>query len=228
MSSLCTMPGRSFPPMPERSWQWCSRPCTRVPWWWPAAGCTTRPGGLLTTTRSPSSYMISRSMGSGARSRGSGSGRRTSTSQPACRRRAGRAGAWSTIIRPSDTRRCTWERDNIPSRVRCTYWSRRSPTASGGTVSLCSWVSVFAAMSQGTRPPGRGAHPVPRGGPSPMMTRRHRDEKGDQAWKIFSSSLATSSSLFLRAMDISLTSSPWAVSSILRSPKESSLSALSR
>ena len=38
----------------KEPWQWCSRALTRVCSSWPAAGCTTRPGGLL-STRSDSS-----------------------------------------------------------------------------------------------------------------------------------------------------------------------------
>ena len=43
------------PPMPLRSWTWCSSALTSVPPAWPAAGWTTIPAGLSTTTRSRSS-----------------------------------------------------------------------------------------------------------------------------------------------------------------------------
>ena len=45
------MPGRNSPPMPLRSSTWCSSAFTSVPELWPAAGCTTIPAGLFTTTQ---------------------------------------------------------------------------------------------------------------------------------------------------------------------------------
>ena len=48
LSSRCTMPGRLTPPMPDRlAPQWAIRALTSVPVSWPAAGCTTRPFGLV-------------------------------------------------------------------------------------------------------------------------------------------------------------------------------------
>ncbi len=42
------MPGRITPPMPDSvSPQWAISALTSVPVWWPAAGCTTRPVGLV-------------------------------------------------------------------------------------------------------------------------------------------------------------------------------------
>jgi hypothetical protein len=50
------IPGRRTPPMPERLSPQCARRAlTRVPPAWPGAGWTTRPAGLSTTMRSPSS-----------------------------------------------------------------------------------------------------------------------------------------------------------------------------
>ncbi len=62
-------PGRSSPPMPLRSLTWWSSALTSVPLLWPAAGCTTIPAGLSSTTTSGSS----KRMRSGS---SSGSGRR--------------------------------------------------------------------------------------------------------------------------------------------------------
>ncbi len=56
LSSRCTMPGRRSPPMPDRlSPQWAISALTSVPVQWPAAGCTTRFGGLSMTMMSSSS-----------------------------------------------------------------------------------------------------------------------------------------------------------------------------
>ena len=44
LSKRCTMPARGTP----LSWgQWCNSAFNKVPPWWPAAGCTTKPAALL-------------------------------------------------------------------------------------------------------------------------------------------------------------------------------------
>ena len=82
-------PGRSTPPMPERSLQWCSSALTSVPLAWPAAGWTTSPAGLSITIRSASSYRIASGMASGTRLERLGRRARRPRSR---RRRAARAG----------------------------------------------------------------------------------------------------------------------------------------
>ena len=60
-SRRCTMPGRNGPPLLLRLGpKWNCSALTSVPDQCPRAGCTTMPGGLLTTTRSSSSKRISK------------------------------------------------------------------------------------------------------------------------------------------------------------------------
>ncbi len=71
------MPGRNSPPMPLRSSTWWSSAFTSVPELWPAAGCTTIPAGLFTTSRSVSSYSTGTGMSSGCALVGTGAGSST-------------------------------------------------------------------------------------------------------------------------------------------------------
>ncbi len=75
LSRRCTIPGRSTPPIEaRRPWQWWSSALTRVPVRFPAAGWTTRPVDLLSTSNSSSSKRISRGISSGWRLGQTGSG----------------------------------------------------------------------------------------------------------------------------------------------------------
>ena len=76
------MPGRRTPPTPERSCTWRSSAFTSVPPAVPAPGCTTRPAGLFTTIRWPSSCTTATSMSSGCGSAGTGAGTVTRTDCP--------------------------------------------------------------------------------------------------------------------------------------------------
>ena len=83
-SKRCTMPGRSGPPLLLRLGpKWNCSALTSVPDQCPRAGCTTMPGGLLTTTRSSSSKRISKGISSGRGAWRGISGRTTRTRCPA-------------------------------------------------------------------------------------------------------------------------------------------------
>ena len=80
LSIRCTIPGRATPPIPERlPPQWCSKAFTKVPSRFPAAGWTTRPAGLSTTSRCSSSKTIVSGMSCGSLWAGVGSGTSTRT-----------------------------------------------------------------------------------------------------------------------------------------------------
>ena len=115
MSIRCTMPGRIWPPMEERSPKWYSSAFTSVPDSFPTAGWTTMPRGLFTTQISSSSYTISKGMSSGTSSMGFASGtvyRTVSPSRTTSLRRQGRP---LTDTSPSSIR--LWARDRDSSVI---------------------------------------------------------------------------------------------------------------
>lgn len=123
LSRRWTMPGRSTPPMPERSPQWWSRAFTMVPSGLPAAGCTTMPLSLLMTTTSSSSYRMSRGMSCGRASAGSGSGMRTVMESPRETGFLGLAGVPLTNTSPLLIRLWILERESS-GRWAARYWSQ--------------------------------------------------------------------------------------------------------
>ena len=193
------MPGRRSSPIPFRSVQWASRAFTRVPELWPAAGWTTIPCGLLIIRRSLSSCRIERGVSSGISLDGAGGGIVIETVSPALRRYPG---FWVntslTWTWPSFMRFVTWDRD-IFERWSATARSSRCFSSFLDATNWCADLSCNVEVSSSS------------------------------FWLNMSSIFFAifSSSVFM-AIASSFTSKLWAVSSILRSPNERSLSTLSK
>ena len=112
---------------------WCIRPLRRVPFGFPAPGCTTRPAGLLITIISSSSYSILNFIDSASFSMLSSNMTSIETNSPPVTKSLGRNTFPSTKIKPSIIQFFSLLRENS-GKILAKTTSKRLPACSSGII----------------------------------------------------------------------------------------------
>src|SRR3569833_3351158 len=124
---------------------YCSRAFTSVPAQLPAAGCTTRPAGLLMTSMASSSYTTSSAMSSPVHGSSVVSPAVSATCSPPHSLSRAR-GAWPcTVTCPDLIQSCNRLRE-YSGKSSTSTWSSRRPAAASGTVAVHCRFSVALAL----------------------------------------------------------------------------------
>ncbi len=141
LSMRCTMPGRATPPIPDKvPSQWCSSAFTSVPSGFPAAGWTTNPAGLSTTSKCWSSNTTRSGMSWASLWAGAGSGTVSMKASPPRTFRAGSRTApaacdSSAPLRIKALRRSLERVGTVSASAR----SKRQPAWLGASSTAMTW-----------------------------------------------------------------------------------------